>query len=384
MALNDDLNVDSSFINGVNNEASLKNSYRLVILGAPKVGKTSIVDWFLGQPFKDSYLPTIEDFHRKIYKIKNEIYRLDILDTSGNDPFPAMKKLNIMTGDIFVLVFSIDDVDSYVQVKQLCELIRELKKTKQDGKNSMNVPVLVLANKLDNMLENRQLTRGFDTTELQQQIVVTNKSCVFYEVSCKSLIGLDSAFEIFFNQANLPVEMTPARHRRVSLNLDLTKPQFVKHSANEPQATAVGARGTINRQVSGTGSGASGGDNLLGVERRGSQKKSFRKMTFRKQLNEACGAVWLNARRPSIRAELKLLQLKNTGNFIYHPHQSGMQNAMNGHGKGNLGHNGGSSSGGRGGQKTNKNDDGTGHKRLVNMFVNMRNFFICGGGGGKK
>lgn len=66
--------------------------------GAPRVGKSCIINWFLGKQIKDSYIPTIEDFHRKIYKIRGEIYRLDILDTSGNDPFPAMKKLNIMTG----------------------------------------------------------------------------------------------------------------------------------------------------------------------------------------------------------------------------------------------------------------------------------------------
>lgn len=45
-------------------------------------------------------MPTIEDFHKKVFKIRGDVYRLDILDTSGNDPFPAMKKLNIMTGKI--------------------------------------------------------------------------------------------------------------------------------------------------------------------------------------------------------------------------------------------------------------------------------------------
>ena len=82
----------------ITNEVTLKNSFRLVALGASRVGKTSIVKWFLGEEFQEGYIPTIEDFHRKIFKIKGEIYRLDILDTSGNDPFPAMKKLNIMLG----------------------------------------------------------------------------------------------------------------------------------------------------------------------------------------------------------------------------------------------------------------------------------------------
>jgi RAS, dexamethasone-induced Ras-related protein 1 len=75
------------------------NKIDLSIKGSPMVGKTSIINWFLSREYRDSYIPTIEDFHRKIYKIKGEVYRLDILDTSGNDPFPAMKKLNIMTSN---------------------------------------------------------------------------------------------------------------------------------------------------------------------------------------------------------------------------------------------------------------------------------------------
>jgi small GTP-binding protein len=98
MSLVDDVSVGNSFNGNENDEASLKNCYRLVILGDPRVGKTCIINWFLAKSMNDGYIPTIEDFHRKIFKIKGEIYRLDILDTSGNDPFPAMKKLNIMTG----------------------------------------------------------------------------------------------------------------------------------------------------------------------------------------------------------------------------------------------------------------------------------------------
>lgn len=51
-------------------------------------------------------------------------------------------------------------------------------------------------------------------------------------------------------------------------------------------------------------------------------KKSFRKMTFRPKLVEACGTVMLNARRPSIRSELKMLNTKTDKSFFYHRHQS--------------------------------------------------------------
>ena len=77
----------------------MKNCIRLVILGAPKAGKTCVSNWLLSRPFEDYYIPTIENFHKKIFKIRGEMHSLEILDTSGNDPFPAMKKLNIMTGN---------------------------------------------------------------------------------------------------------------------------------------------------------------------------------------------------------------------------------------------------------------------------------------------
>ena len=74
------------------------NCYRLVLLGSSKVGKTSLVNRFLKNKFEDVYTPTIEDFHRKIYRIKGQAYRLDLLDTSGNHPFPAIRRLSIITG----------------------------------------------------------------------------------------------------------------------------------------------------------------------------------------------------------------------------------------------------------------------------------------------
>lgn len=77
-----------------------KNCHRMVILGSTKVGKTAIISRFLNERFDDQYTPTIEDFHRKFYSIRGEVYQLDILDTSGNHPFPAMRRLSILTGEL--------------------------------------------------------------------------------------------------------------------------------------------------------------------------------------------------------------------------------------------------------------------------------------------
>lgn len=302
-----------------------------------------------------------------------------------------MKKLNIMIGDLFVLVFSLDDIDSYFQVKQLCELIIKLKKNKQDSKNSnnnLNIPILILGNKLDYLLENKIAARCVDLNETQQ--FASQFKCLYSEISCKNKIGLDSAFERFFTQATLPVEMIPSKHRRVSLNLDLTKPQFTKqsiqHQCSSPggpnsSSANAGAEGRGSFKLGGKGSSfkrqnrsaqnnnnltiantsgnsnsfsnlsatpsfgnsrepsAHNGEtastitfasNTLNVEREGSfkmsAKKSFRKMTFRRQLTEAYGTVWLNARRPSIRAELKLLQVKTNGKDFFNQNNNSASN----------------------------------------------------------
>jgi len=55
-------------------------------------------------------------------------------------------------------------------------------------------------------------------------------------------------------------------------------------------------------------------DELTFFDNRKTFKKSFRKISFK---TEAFGTVWLNARRPSIKAELNLLKIKPNRNFIF-------------------------------------------------------------------
>ena len=71
---------------------------RIVVLGAPRVGKTSILRRYLRDGFVEEYKPTSEDFHRKLFRIRGETYQIDILDASGERSFPAKRRLSILTG----------------------------------------------------------------------------------------------------------------------------------------------------------------------------------------------------------------------------------------------------------------------------------------------
>lgn len=75
-----------------------QNCKRLVVLGAPRVGKTSILRRYLRDGFVEDYNPTSEDFLRKLFSIRGESYQIDILDASRERDFPAKRRLSILTG----------------------------------------------------------------------------------------------------------------------------------------------------------------------------------------------------------------------------------------------------------------------------------------------
>ena len=77
-----------------------RNCHRIVVLGAPKVGKTNILHRFLGQDFEEDYEPTSEDFHRKLFHIGGEAYQVDLLDAASERDFPAKRRLSILTGEL--------------------------------------------------------------------------------------------------------------------------------------------------------------------------------------------------------------------------------------------------------------------------------------------
>lgn len=68
--------------------------------------------------------------------------KVDILDTAGNLEFPAMRRLSISTAHAFLLVFAVDDRDSFAEIRQLWDLIGELRTNREE------IPCVIAANKV--------------------------------------------------------------------------------------------------------------------------------------------------------------------------------------------------------------------------------------------
>ncbi|KAM9745057.1 GTP-binding protein Rhes isoform 1-T3 [Menidia menidia] len=186
-----------------------RNCHRIVALGAPRVGKTNILRRFLCEEYEESYEPTVEDFYRKLFRIGGEAYQVDLLDAAGERDFPAKRRLSILTGDIFLLVFSLDDRDSLNEAKELLSEIKAAKAKLLKSNSPVRVPVVVCGNKAD--LEGQRAVRRSEVGRLLGEDVP------YFETSAKSCSGLEDAFRALAAVGGMPEDTSPMRHRVVPI-----------------------------------------------------------------------------------------------------------------------------------------------------------------------
>lgn len=129
----------------VSSSGNLTNNavrHKIVVLGAAKVGKSSLISQFLYNTFSTKYKRTIEEMHHGDFNVSGVRLTLDILDTSGSYEFPAMRALSMSSADAFILVYDITDPESFGEVRALRDQIHETKA-------STAVPIVVVGNKVD-------------------------------------------------------------------------------------------------------------------------------------------------------------------------------------------------------------------------------------------
>lgn len=113
--------------------------------------------------------------------------------------------------------------------------------------------------------------RTVKNDEVIQYCSTQDSSCVFVECSAKRNLRVDDLFYELFLVSNLPLEMAPNHHKRVS--------------------TAFGSPCTLPPHTPSTRS-----------------KKCT--LSIKRRLSDACGVVAPNVRRPSIRTDLMIMRTK--------------------------------------------------------------------------
>uniref|UniRef100_A0A452TEK2 Dexamethasone-induced Ras-related protein 1 n=1 Tax=Ursus maritimus TaxID=29073 RepID=A0A452TEK2_URSMA len=119
----------------------------------------------------------------------------------------------IVFQNVFILVFSLDNRDSFEEVQRLKQQILDTKSClKNKTKENVDVPLVICGNKGD-----RDFYREVEQREIEQLVGDDPQRCAYFEISAKKNSSLDQMFRALFAMAKLPSEMSPDLHRKVSV-----------------------------------------------------------------------------------------------------------------------------------------------------------------------
>ncbi|KAM9973746.1 hypothetical protein ACTFIW_010869 [Dictyostelium discoideum] len=123
--------------------------YEILILGSKKIGESSLICQFLNDgKYFETYLDQI---YKKLITIENDNnnngipndYILKMID-SGNQSIQnkEIRKKNIKNANGFILLYSVDSIQSFEEIKVIHSEIQKIRECKQ-------VPLIIVGNKCD-------------------------------------------------------------------------------------------------------------------------------------------------------------------------------------------------------------------------------------------
>ncbi|KAK2140364.1 hypothetical protein LSH36_1379g00021 [Paralvinella palmiformis] len=201
--------------------SQLKNlSYRVVVLGAAGVGKSCLISRFLYNTYRKAYKATVEEFHQEQVEVNGTDINLEIIDTAGAYHFPGMRRLAINTANAFILVYGVDDQNSFFEVERFRDEILGLR-----GAQRGVVPIVIVGNKLD--VEPSCRAIGCAEAEITANIEWNNG---YIEASAKDDVNVSAIFEELLFRANGPPRPLLQRHQ-TALDLNVGK-RLKRNSCN--------------------------------------------------------------------------------------------------------------------------------------------------------
>ncbi|XP_028853140.1 ras-like protein family member 10A [Denticeps clupeoides] len=193
----------------------------IAVIGAPGVGKTSIIRQFIYNDFSDAYAPTTCRYvYRPSVILNGVMYDLKILDVPPISSFPAsssqewldVRCRGVRSANAYILVYDICCVESFEYVKMIRQQIVEHRE-----QGSSDVPILVVGSKRD------QQRQRFTPRRAVSVLVKKTWKCGYVECSAKfnwhvlllfkELLGIAVARGLRHNHASIRLQGALQRNR---------------------------------------------------------------------------------------------------------------------------------------------------------------------------
>lgn len=159
-----------------------KYGFKVVIIGDPTVGKTSLIRRFADNKFEGNYLPSIgADFTLKIIEFEKIQAILTIWDIGGQKEFDAIRSFYYYGANAGIMVFDCTRPETY------SNLINKWAAPFKEGVGEA-IPCIILCNKID--MEKQRVI-----TEQQCDEISATLGYPVYLTSAKSGENVHIAFE---------------------------------------------------------------------------------------------------------------------------------------------------------------------------------------------
>ena len=125
-----------------NKKNDIPNPIKIILVGNSGVGKTSIINRFYNNTFKDNISATIAmNYIEKKIKIKGKKLTINIWDTAGQEKYKSVNKLFLKNSNIVIFVYGINSKESFNELNYWHECV---------DKELGEIPLLCLVgNKID-------------------------------------------------------------------------------------------------------------------------------------------------------------------------------------------------------------------------------------------
>lgn len=184
-------------------------AYSIITIGDSAAGKTSLINRYLNDTFSELSLSTL-GFERyiKYLKINDLDYKIEILDTTGQERYASLGTQYFRNCDGAILVYDVTDIESFKNIENWLEKLTE--------NNGDSVPYVIFENKIDLPKEMWKVSRE-DVAKLGEKLQRSILS-----VSAKSGENVNDSF---MNLIKIILEKNKAfeAKARIKLNEKLNK-----------------------------------------------------------------------------------------------------------------------------------------------------------------
>merc|ERR1712032_263766 len=150
-------------------KSEISQQIKLAVLGKGMVGKSSLTYKFIDCNTPKDHDPTIEDKYSTVTNIEGTNCEVEILDTAGQDDYQSLMNYWINFGEAFVLVYAINDKDSFDGLEDKREKILKMKRDEF-------APIVIVGNKCD--LEEQRVISKEEASNLAKKC-----NCMHFETS---------------------------------------------------------------------------------------------------------------------------------------------------------------------------------------------------------